>query len=255
MSEFNIEVQGGSSVRLPTAGKYCDRDIVVTASGGSTEEIENLIDESGVLESTDGTATEKVEQLIDKAEDENLWVNHMDNFSFWKYTGSKLPRLNIEKINAKTDFGSFFREASNLESVDFYIDAKNATSFYFTFAYDKKLTRIKGVNTSKATTLTGAFRNTGLITIEEPLNFSSATAVDGVFEDSVALKDILFVPETIKRSIKIPSPVLSNESKDSIINGLAYVETAQTLTVPKNAGFTAEHKATAQSKGWTVVER
>lgn len=31
---FDIEVQGGSSVRLPTAGKYCDRDIVVTASGG-----------------------------------------------------------------------------------------------------------------------------------------------------------------------------------------------------------------------------
>lgn len=31
---FNIEVAGGSSVRLPTAGKYCDRDIVVTASGG-----------------------------------------------------------------------------------------------------------------------------------------------------------------------------------------------------------------------------
>lgn len=39
MSEFNIEVQGGSSVRLPTAGKYCDRDIIVTASGGGgTEE-------------------------------------------------------------------------------------------------------------------------------------------------------------------------------------------------------------------------
>lgn len=31
---FNVEVQGGSSVRLPTAGKYCDRDIVITATGG-----------------------------------------------------------------------------------------------------------------------------------------------------------------------------------------------------------------------------
>lgn len=34
MSEFNITVEGGSSVRLPTAGKYCDRDIVITATGG-----------------------------------------------------------------------------------------------------------------------------------------------------------------------------------------------------------------------------
>ncbi len=34
MSEFNVELAGGSSVRLPTAGKYCDRDIVVTAADG-----------------------------------------------------------------------------------------------------------------------------------------------------------------------------------------------------------------------------
>lgn len=34
MSEHNITVEGGKSVRLPTAGKYCDRDIVITAEGG-----------------------------------------------------------------------------------------------------------------------------------------------------------------------------------------------------------------------------
>ena len=38
MSEFNINMQGDSSVRLPTAGKYCDRDIVITASGGGNAE-------------------------------------------------------------------------------------------------------------------------------------------------------------------------------------------------------------------------
>lgn len=31
---FRITVAGGKSVRLPTAGKYCDRDIIVTAEGG-----------------------------------------------------------------------------------------------------------------------------------------------------------------------------------------------------------------------------
>ena len=35
---FNITVEGGTSVRLPTAGKYCDRDIVVTATGGGGSE-------------------------------------------------------------------------------------------------------------------------------------------------------------------------------------------------------------------------
>lgn len=38
MSEFNIVVEGGKSIRLPTAGKYCDRDIIVTAEGESHEE-------------------------------------------------------------------------------------------------------------------------------------------------------------------------------------------------------------------------
>lgn len=33
----NITVEGGTSVRLPTAGKYCDRDIVITATGNAAE--------------------------------------------------------------------------------------------------------------------------------------------------------------------------------------------------------------------------
>lgn len=37
MSEHRITVAGGSSVRLPTEGKYCDRDIIVTGEGGGTE--------------------------------------------------------------------------------------------------------------------------------------------------------------------------------------------------------------------------
>lgn len=39
----NITVEGGTSVRLPTAGKYCDRDIVITAtgSGGSGTDLED----------------------------------------------------------------------------------------------------------------------------------------------------------------------------------------------------------------------
>lgn len=37
MSEHNITVNGGSTVRLTTAGKYCDRDILVTALGSGIE--------------------------------------------------------------------------------------------------------------------------------------------------------------------------------------------------------------------------
>lgn len=44
MSEHNITVEGGSSVRLLTAGKYCDRDIVVTAKGAVVPEETSIFD-------------------------------------------------------------------------------------------------------------------------------------------------------------------------------------------------------------------
>lgn len=43
MSEFSITVEGGTSKRLKTSGKYCDRDIVVTATGGASTAVEDAI--------------------------------------------------------------------------------------------------------------------------------------------------------------------------------------------------------------------
>lgn len=45
----NITVQGGTSVRLPTAGKYCDRDIVITAQGGSEDLNEVLTEQEALI--------------------------------------------------------------------------------------------------------------------------------------------------------------------------------------------------------------
>jgi hypothetical protein len=53
----NITVEGGETVRLPTAGKYCDRDIVVTATGGggANPVIKSLaITENGTYTAPDG---------------------------------------------------------------------------------------------------------------------------------------------------------------------------------------------------------
>lgn len=46
MNEINLTVEGGTSKRLLTSGKYCDRDIVVTATGGG----------SGGIDTSDATA-------------------------------------------------------------------------------------------------------------------------------------------------------------------------------------------------------
>lgn len=44
----NITVEGGTSVRLPTAGKYCDRDIIITAEGGA-EDLNDVLTEQEEL--------------------------------------------------------------------------------------------------------------------------------------------------------------------------------------------------------------
>lgn len=59
---WEIEVEGGKTVRLPTAGKYCDRDIVVTAMGGG--EGENLDEE---LATQDELIANIMEALANKA--------------------------------------------------------------------------------------------------------------------------------------------------------------------------------------------
>lgn len=38
MSTLNIIIPGGTTKRLPTAGKYCDKDIIITATGGGGNE-------------------------------------------------------------------------------------------------------------------------------------------------------------------------------------------------------------------------
>ena len=39
MADIEISVDGGTSKRLLTAGKYCDRDILVSASGGAASPV------------------------------------------------------------------------------------------------------------------------------------------------------------------------------------------------------------------------
>lgn len=48
MSEFNITVDGGTSKRLLTAGKYCDRDIIVNSTG-SVENLDSVLTNQEVL--------------------------------------------------------------------------------------------------------------------------------------------------------------------------------------------------------------
>lgn len=76
-----------------------------------------------------------------------------------------------------------------------------------------------------------------------------------IFYNCKALVEVRFVASTIHWSISFAqSPLLSAESVQSIIDGLATVTTAQTITFHKDIALSDEQKQTINEKGWTLVQ-
>lgn len=119
MSEFNIQVEGGTSVRLPTAGKYCDRDIIVTATGGGGGDSLTPLLEGGIFN------------------DEFISEVNVDLFRGWQYVREiRLPNLitgtpngyfcygctKLERVYMPkcTSFGAYsFYNNTSLTEIDF----------------------------------------------------------------------------------------------------------------------------------------
>lgn len=90
------------------------------------------------------------------------------------------------------------------------------------------------------------------------LNFDKITVANYqnyIFRNCKALVEVRFVATTIHWSISFAdSPLLSTESVQSIIDGLATVTTAQTITFNKAVALSDEQKQIINEKGWTLVQ-
>jgi hypothetical protein len=236
------------------------------AAGSGSEiiaQIAALIDQSGVLDSTEGTATEKVKQLIDKAEDENLWYQVTTNTKkigtfFADSKIERLPRINFSVLTSL----SYAFQNVLIKRIDDYMDTQNCTNFNSVFSRCKQLEYVKGINLSSATLVNACFANcTALKTIEEPIDYSylSVNSTENsiyMFYNATALETIRIKPESIKKHFVLAhTSVLTPESIQSIIDGLAYVETAQTLTLHADvkAKLTETQLATITNKNWNLA--
>lgn len=229
-------------------------------SGGSTDELEAIIDNSGVLDSTEGTIEEKVEQLIDKSKQIRLWDKVVfkelalanRNSPFFYFAEKTIPRMDFSQV---TSLVYTFSNAS-IEYIDYYINSEKATNLGSCFYGCKNLVSLVGVDTSSATTLADMFSSCSkLEIITNPFNVPNVTKFNKAFNGCVALKKIRFVAGTIKSSIAFDSAYLSAESIQSIIDGLATVETAQTLTLHADvkAKLTQTQLDTITGKNWSLA--
>lgn len=245
MNEINIEVTGGSTTKLLTAGKYCDRDIVVTA----------LTDEGG---------------YEDGYRDGKQFLNGVTAIRFddLNLIGEKEFELNVPLI---TDYYLMFRNISGVVNTTvehITISGGNPKNLAFfldcAVAFEEMPKRVTlNFDTAECTTFQKTFSGrVGLEVIDgQPLDCSSAktgSPLNLIFNYCYALKEIRFVPNTIFIGIDFfYCRVLSNESVQSIIDGLADLTgaTAQTIRFYSEVGakLTDEQKATITAKNWTLV--
>jgi hypothetical protein len=144
---------------------------------------------------------------------------------------------------------------TTIEHVTVYIDWVSVAQFS-----NSSFKTFKGIDCTKLTSgvrylLTG---NSNLKTIYEPLDFSAQTS-SWFLQDALTklpnLVNVRLVPETLKYTFSISaSPLLSDESIQSIIEGLATVETTQTLMLHSTvvAKLTTEQLLQITNKNWSV---
>ena len=145
-----------------------------------------------------------------------------------------------------------FRSA-NIERIDFYI-ANPFTTHNSFFRDTSKLKYVKGVNMSRSKNMGFMFSGSAIETIEEPLDISQVKQTLYAFVCN-NLTEIRFVSGTIKVDIDFSRCAkLSAQSIQSIIDGLATVTTAQTLTLNSAIILTDAQKSSITAKGWTLAQ-
>lgn len=134
------------------------------------------------------------------------------------------------------------------------LDFNNITNMGF-FATHSKVEKIKIKNTGKVNNVELAFYNLHKCQEISLLDFTSVTNANNTFNYSPSIKELRFVKNSIHISISFESQgLLSTESVQSIIDGLATVTTAQTITFHKDIALTDAQKQTINEKGWTLVQ-
>jgi hypothetical protein len=262
-------------------------------ASGSTEEIENLIDNSGVLEETEGTVTEKVEQLIDKAEELDVYM-HITNasqlfsyaktfptkavvklpnattvyqaFAYWNSKEEPIPKVeeitviapNIDVSNSQACMGQMFTFNNGVKKVILkLIDTCSYMSS--TFSRTENLTEVDlQFSTKQIKQYANTFSGSAIETVSGTLDFTSATNVANMFNLCANLKNVTFAPNTLSISMSLSGcSNLTAKSVNSIIGGLKELEKGaptQTLTLSKSIVLTDEQKATIQEKRWTLAQ-
>ena len=211
---------------------------------------------------------------------ESYWVENLSgrdsyNNVFAKWKSEKIPLIDTSKA---TSMQRAFDYANIKELPP--LDFTNVKDCYATFNHCESLTKVPLLNLASATRVDNMFgscsvlegievENTSNVTnwnyfvatnsklkSVKTLDLSGRTTTGDLFQNSQNIETLLFVPNTIKTSITfVKLSKLSAESIQSIIDGLATVETQQTLTLHTDvkSKLTENQLTTITNKNWVLA--
>ena len=159
-------------------------------------------------------------------------ANH--NAMFSNSRNIKTLKMICDDKSVVVDLSQFVRTSEELEVLDLTEYNRNISSlYYFAYCADNLKTILGALDLTNCTDTRHAFT----------MSYGKGS-----------LEDIEFVPNTIKISIDFGyCSKLTNKSIQSIFDGLATVETAQTLTLYSSLKILQSEVDSANAKGWTVV--
>ena len=205
MSTHNITIEGGTSKRLLTAGKYCDRDIVVTATGGG--------------ETSDPTSFFQFVKNVELAD--------LDVFNTTDLV------VNSEVLNDLTNFAS---GATNTKVKTITFNTPTFTNINRAFYNQKLIEELDFENGASVQTAISAFANcTALKNIKGDIVINTFS---NTFNGCTSLEQVTFVGESITNDISFAnSPNLTENGLSGIYQGLKTLSEAgsKTLTLHQTA--------------------
>lgn len=231
-----IRTKGGTSESLTFPQGFVDA-VDAIESGGGGDNYKNIIQEA--LYNLEGSSN----------------YNRLAVFG-----GTSITDVSMFDFSNVKTFQAAFSSCKQLVKVVVDVISANTLTHLCAGCGVLKTVVIKNM-TPKVTSIHSAFNGCAALESIETLDVGGCSSLgtgnsNYLFGNCTSLKEIRFVSECIKYSIWFgDSPLLSAESIQSIIDGLATVETAQTLTLHADvkAKLTETQIATITSKNWNLA--
>ena len=211
---YNIEVQGGKSVRLPTKGKYCDRDIVVTATGGGGDDVAGAIVDRTITEFSSDSCNNIGAYSFRSCKSLTKLVapNAKSVGEYAIYQCNSLRSVTLPSVTTVST--NSFRDAQYLEVVDLpKVTAIASNTFYGCRALKTLILRSETLVTLNATS---AFTNCYRILGTQNAGFNPTGEKIG----------FIYVPKALLEDYK----VATNWSSDSLVTQFRAIEDYPEIT-------------------------